>query len=522
MESASIPTPGVPAGASPGVEQGDKGLKAGALGYLSNLVIGVASTAPGYSLAATLGFVVAVAGMGLHAPAVMIVSFIPMLLIAAAYNYMNKADPDCGTSFTWVTRAMGPRLGWLTGWAIVVADIVVMATLAYIAGTYTFLLFGLDGAAANLLDVSIAAAVWIAVMTWICYRGIELSARIQYFLLAAEILTLALFSIVALFKVYISGAPADSIHVGLDWFNPFNLPGGTTALIDGVLLGVFIYWGWDSGVVVNEESKDSANGPGKAAVMSTVLLVLIYVVVATAAQAYHGPDFLIANAEDVLSALGTDVLGSPLDKLLIIAVLTSASASTQTTILPTARTTLSMARFKSAPKKLGDIHPRYLTPATSTLLMGAVSLAWTLFIINISTNVLADSITGLGFQIAFYYGLTGFACTIYYRKELFKSVKNFIMVGVAPLLGGLMLTGIFIKAFSDYNTTSTEVNYTGGVFGIGTPVAIGIGLLLLGVVVMVFAQFAYPSFFKRKPEVADPGILEGTVVGKASVMEDPE
>ena len=518
MEGASVAVGGTP---KSGAKEGDKGLKAGALGYLSNLVIGVASTAPGYSLAATLGFVVAVAGMGLHAPAVMIVSFIPMLLIAAAYNYMNKADPDCGTSFTWVTRAMGPHLGWLTGWAIVVADIVVMATLAYIAGVYTFLLFGLDAAAHNLLDISIAAAIWIAVMTWICYVGIELSARTQYFLLAAEILTLALFSIVALWKVYVSGgALPGSVNVSLDWFNPFNLPGGMTALIDGVLLGVFIYWGWDSGVVVNEESKDSANGPGKAAVMSTILLVLIYLVVATAAQAFAGPTFLSNNADDVLSALGGHVFGSPLDKLLIIAVLTSASASTQTTILPTARTTLSMARFGSLPKKLGDIHPRYLTPATSTILMGVVSLAWTLFIINISTNVLADSITGLGFQIAFYYGLTGFACTLYYRRELFKSVKNFVMVGIAPLLGGLMLTGIFVKAFSDYNTTSTEVNYTGGVFGIGTPVAIGVGLLLLGVVVMVFAQFAYPAFFKRRPEVADPGVLEGTVVGEASVMED--
>ena len=141
MESAAVPAE------AGGVAPGDKGLKTGALGYLSNLVISVASTAPAYSLAATLGFVVAVAGMGVHAPAVMIVSFIPMLLIAAAYNYMNKADPDCGTSFTWVTRAMGPRLGWLTGWAIVAADVIVMATLAYIAGVYTFLLFGLDAAA---------------------------------------------------------------------------------------------------------------------------------------------------------------------------------------------------------------------------------------------------------------------------------------------------------------------------------------------------------------------------------------
>ena len=291
--------------------------------------------------------------MGFHAPAIMIVSFIPMLLIAAAYNYMNKADPDCGTSFTWVTRAMGPRLGWLTGWAIVAADVIVMATLAYIAGVYTFLLFGLDAAATNTLDVSIAAAVWIAVMTWICWRGIELSARTQYFLLGMEIFILALFAIVALVKVYAGTRRTPCRHPALSWFSPFGIPGGSTALIDGVLLGVFIYWGWDSGVCVNEESDNSSNGPGRAAVMSTILLVLIYVVVAVSAQAWNGPNFLSNNSDDVLSALGGKVFGSPLDKLLIIAVLTSASASTQTTILPTARTTLSMAASGRSRRRSG-------------------------------------------------------------------------------------------------------------------------------------------------------------------------
>ena len=293
--------------------------------------------------------------MGVHAPAVMIVSFIPMLLIAAAYNYMNKADPDCGTSFTWVTRAMGPHLGWLTGWAIVAADVVVMATLAYIAGVYTFLLFGLDAAATNLLDVSIVAGdLDRADDLDLLDGGIELSARTQFFLLAMEIFALALFAVVALVKVYAGSAPAGLASTSRSsWFSPFSLPGGSTALIDGVLLGVFIYWGWDSGVCVNEESENSANGPGKAAVMSTVLLVLIYVVVAVAAQAYGGTEFLRHNQDDVLSALGGSVFGSPLDKLLIIAVLTSASASTQTTILPTARTTLSMARFGAIPKAFG-------------------------------------------------------------------------------------------------------------------------------------------------------------------------
>jgi amino acid transporter len=441
-----------------------------------------------------------------------------MLLIASGYYYMNKADPDCGTSFTWVTRAMGPHLGWLTGWAIVAADVVVMATLAYIAGVYTFLLFGLDAASTNLLDVSIVAAIWIALMTWICWRGIELSARTQFFLLAMEIFALALFAVVALVKVYAGSAPADSLHVSLSWFSPFSLPGGSTALIEGVLLGVFIYWGWDSGVCVNEESENSSEGPGKAAVMSTVLLVLIYVVVAVAAQAYGGLAFLRHNQDDVLSALGGSVFGSPLDKLLIIAVLTSASASTQTTILPTARTTLSMARFGAIPKAFGRIHPRYLTPDVSTLTMGAVSLIWTLIIINVSQNVLGDSITGLGFQIAFYYGLTGFACAIFYRKELFKSLKNFFMAGLVPFAGGAMLTYIFVKAFIDNKPPDTA--YSGGVLGVGAAVAIGVGLLLVGVILLVIANFIYPKFFKRKAETVDPGILEGTVKGTASVEAD--
>ncbi len=516
MESASVPAPEVPR--REGAREGGKGLKTGAIGYASNLVIGIASTAPAYSIAATLGFVTAVAGMGFHAPAVMIVSFIPMLLIAAAYNYMNKADPDCGTSFTWVTRALGPHLGWLTGWTIVVADVVVMATLAYIAGVYTFTLFGLTAASNNILDVSIVAAIWIIAMTWICYVGIEISARAQTILLSIEIFTLSLFAVVALWKVYVTGI-SGSVHLGLSWFSPFDLPGGTTALVSGLLLGVFIYWGWDSGVCVNEESRDSANGPGKAAVMSTVLLVLIYVVVAAAAQAFQGPNFLSNNSNDVLGALGHSVLGSPLDKLLIITVLTSASASTQTTILPTARTTLSMARFGAIPKSFGRINPRYLTPDVSTIAMGVISLIWTLFIINLSTNVLGDAITGLGFQIAFYYGLTGFACTVYYRKEIFKSVRNFIMVGVAPLIGGLILAYIFVKAYITYkNPAETE---TGKAFlGFGVPVAIGVGLILLGVVVMVWANLVYPKFFKRRPEVADPGILEGTVIGEASVLAD--
>ena len=166
-----------------GSEPGGKGLKTGAISYISNVVIGTASVAPAYSLAATLGFIVAVPGVGLSAPAVLLVSFLPMFCIAFAYNYMNRADPDCGTSFAWVTRAMGPQLGWVTGWVIVAADIIVMASLAQIAGIYSFLLFGWQSAAATTWAVTLVGCAWILLMTWICLIGIELNATTQKWLL---------------------------------------------------------------------------------------------------------------------------------------------------------------------------------------------------------------------------------------------------------------------------------------------------------------------------------------------------
>ncbi|MGI8573736.1 MAG: APC family permease [Solirubrobacteraceae bacterium] len=494
-----------PAGAPDPTAPGNKGLKSNAIGYVSNLVIAVASTAPAYSLAATLGFIVAVGGVGVHAPAVLIVSFIPILFVSIGYRFFNLADPDAGTTFAWVTRAFGPQLGWVNGWAIFLADIIVMASLSEIASNYTYLLVGWNSAAHSNLALIIGSVIWIALMTWICYRGIELSARVQTVLLSFEIATLALFTLVALIKVYANN-PAHSIHVSLSWFNPFDLSWG--ALIDAVLLGIFIYWGWDSGVAVNEESRNPRRGPGKAAVVATVILLLIYVAVSAAAQAYHGTSFLSNNSSDVLNALGTGVFGSPLDKLMIIAVLTSASASTQTTILPTARTTLSMAHWRAIPSAFGRTHPRFFTPTFSTLLMGGLSILWTVALLafNPNQNVLGDTISALGFSVCFYYGFTGLACAVYYHRELFKSARNFVFAGLIPVVGGGMMAYIAIKAYTYYNTAGN--NYSKPLLGIQTPILVGIGGLILGIVLMFASWPFFPEFFHRRWfETADPEIL---------------
>jgi hypothetical protein len=165
------------------------------------------------------------------------------------------------------------------------------------------------------------------------------------------------------------------------------------------------------------------------------------VIVAVAAQAYAGVDQLIANQEDVLSALGTEVFGTPLDKILIIAVLTSASASTQTTILPSSRTSLSMAFAKAIPKHFGHVHERFQTPDYSTIWFGIGSIIWYVGLTVISENILFDSIAALGLMIAFYYALTGFAAPIYYRHELFDGPRAVRTVGVG-VFGGMALLGL--------------------------------------------------------------------------------
>ncbi len=221
-----------------------------------------------------------------------------------------------------------------------------------------------------------------------------------------------------------------------------------------------------------------------------------------------GSNSLVANQEDVLSALGTEVFGSPLDKILIIAVLSSAAASTQTTILPTARTTLSMARANAMPKSLGKVHPRFLTPHVSTLAMGTASIVWYVGLTLVSEDILFDSLAALGLMISFYIGLTGIACTIYYRHELLRSVKNFFFVGLGPAFGSAILFYLLIKNGIELADPANSESGNSW-FGLGPPLVIAIFFLILGFILMAVQWRAVPEFFHKRREVAPPGFLEG-------------
>ena len=229
---------------APATGRRSKGLKPDAINFWDGLAIGLDSTAPAYSLAAVLGSMVVIAGV--KAPAVLLVSFIPMLLIAGSFYYMNRADQDCGTTFSWVTRAMGPWLGWLGGWAVVTTGILVIGSLADVSAYYIFDLLTLDSLRDSRPAVVTLAVVIIVVMTWICVIGTELSARLQRVLVLAQVATLLLFAVVAAIRLITGDVPDASITPSADWVSPFGMD--FDDLISGMLLGVFIYWGWESAV----------------------------------------------------------------------------------------------------------------------------------------------------------------------------------------------------------------------------------------------------------------------------------
>jgi amino acid transporter len=488
-----------------------RGLKGGSLGFVQSTAMGVASTAPAYSLAATLGFVVAVVG-----PQTLLLvplAFVPMFFSAWANKEMNRADPDCGSSFTWAARALGPRTGWFAGgWGTIAADLLAMASQSQIAGQYFFLLIGVKsiGNDATSPWVLTAGLAWIVILTYMCYRGIEVSARLQVILLAVEIVMLLLLAVVALVRVGTGHAPAGHAAFSWNWLNPahFASPG---VFMAGLLLMIFVYWGWDTTTSVNEETADPERIPGVAGVVSTLLLLVTYFVVILSVQLFAGFGSSgiglnnSANANDVLSPMGEAVfghgaLGTVLSRLLLLMVLSSSAATTQTTILPTARTTLSMAFHKALPAAFGRVHPRYLTPVFSTIAFSVASAVMYVVLNFVSGgNVLADSVTAATFFVALYLGSTGFACFWFYRKTLLASASNLWLRGIIPLLSGVML--LIVLGWSVYFYTDPDQSYSTWSMPfwphatIGGVLSIGIVTALVGLAWMLALQRSHREFF---------------------------
>jgi amino acid transporter len=484
----------------------DKGLRRGAIGLAGSIVLGVAQTAPAYSVAVTLAFLVG--AVGVQSPALLLAGFVPILCMTIVEREFVEREPDAGTVFVWVGRSLGPRVGWICSWALLAATFISLANLANIAGTYFFLLVGWDKAAGTEWATIVVGLVWLGVATWLGVRGIQLSSRVQAVLLSAGLVVLAVFAVVALVKVAAGSAGAQSINPSLHWLNPFAV-GSSSSFFSGMLLAIFFYWGWDGPAAVAEEASGGTGTPKRALIYSALALLGFYVVVVVALQAYAGTGTKgiglgsDAVAGDVLSPIGTAAIGSWFGTAMELVVMLSAGAALIAALVPTARSLLSMGAYRAVPNVFATVDEKNGSPVGATVGC-ALAIAAVLIVLSIVSNhVLSDSISAIVLLIAFYYTLLGLGALWAFRREVTRSAADFLAKFVAPLVGTVVLGWALVR--NGHDTIAKDYGLT-TLFGLGGVFVIGAVTLLIGVVLMVIWNVRAPAFFRG--ETFAPDYLE--------------
>lgn len=488
-----------------------KGLPGGTIGVLGAIVVGLSVCAPAYTLTSAVG--PAAREVGVQTPAIFLVGFLPMLLVAFGYRALNDAMPDSGTSFTWGARAFGPWAGWMAGWGLIAATVLVLSNLAGIAVEFLFQSIGevigdpslyklVSGEDGNIFLNILVCIGFMALATFISYRGMTSTKAFQFVTVFFQVAVLLWF-IIAMFVGSRNPASTEALTPDPSWFNPFAVEGGFSAVAAGIAVSIFVYWGWDTVLTMGEETKASKgrmSTASKASMVLVVLLVLLYVGTATATVAFAGVGdtgtglMTPAIQENVFAALAHPVMG-PAALLLFLAILVSAMASINSTAISPARTLLAMAHYGAMPQKLKKIHPKYKSPYVALIASSIVASAFYAVMRAISYNALWDTITSLGIMVCFYYGLTALSSAWYFRKTAFQNGPwSGISKVVMPGLGGLILLLVFVQTMAD----STDPGFGSGseVGGIGLVFILGVVVLLSGVVFMMIYAHKNPGFFR--------------------------
>jgi amino acid transporter len=452
--------------------------------------VAVSSVAPAYSIAATLSLVFIIAGIGVRSPAMMIISFVPVMFIAMSYFHLNRRNPNCGASYSWVSQVMHPTVGWFNGWVQIATSVLFCMTAPLLAGGYTlqFLHSALHTVSQSSITdpkyVAIVGAMWLLLVTFIVIYGIRWTTNFQWVLVVIEYVCVIGFSVGGIVKVAVSH-PVHSSNFHMAWLNPFSI-GSWHAVAAGLALGVFFFWGWDTALNLNEESKQSTHIPGRAGIIAMWLLLFVFVLNFISAQMLLSPHEINAQGPEILFYFGQQFAGSWASYVMIFAVLTSTVATTQTTLLPAARITYSMARDGVFPKVFATVHEKFKTPALGTAILSLISLfgiMLTAFSSSINT-LLANLYSNIGVLVAAYYAVTGLACAWAFRKTWGHGLRANLTMIVAPLLGGLALV------FTCY-----QVIVSGGRNSIPDIVVLGVGAPILAVVYLT--SKGKTSFFSQ-------------------------
>jgi amino acid transporter len=457
-------------------------LRHNALTGLDSVVMSVAGVAPAVGIAASTAALFGAVG---HAgPASLLYCGIAVFGIVWAFNFLGRAEVNEGASYAWVRRALAPPLGYLAGWALVVSGVLAMVSLSLPAGSVTLGLFS-SSLATNTALVTLVGGAFFAVMVLTVLFGIRISARAQLIMSGIEVTLLIVFGILAL----VHGPTASGAAFSWSWLSPgsFGGFGGTTgSFVAGALVAAFYYSGWDTNANLNEETKNARRVPGISSLIAVLLVFLLFQVFTIGTNLNLSAKTIAANSGNVLGVLGQVVWPGDGGKLIVVAVILSAVATLETSLLQGSRTLFAMGRDRTMPQAFARIHPTWRTPWIATILLGVVTLllfALSNYVGSLST-ILSDAISAIGLQICFYYGLAGLSVVVLYRRQLLKSAGNFIFIGLWPFVGAIFM---FIVLGESVPSNPAAVNIA------------GIGTLGLGLIPLTIFWIRGSDYFKRLP-----------------------
>jgi len=472
-------------------------LKHNALSILNTLTLAVAGTAPSYSLTATTATLTA--AVSLAAPAALLYGAIPMFGISFAFMYLNRWRADAGTAYAWVGRSLNPMLGFLAAWTFLVLSTVFMVAAALPIGVATLDLIApqLRG---NVVLATAIASLWFIGVATVTILGVSLTAKFQSIMTGIEVISLTALAIGALLKF--SGS---SVHAfSWNWFAPSGF-GDFKTFMAGMLVATFYYFGWDVSSNLAEETKNSNTVPGSGGVLGMVGVFLLFLMMQCLIQMGMTDKQIADSSANLLPAFGNLIFPRPWGNIATLAVLVSTVGTIETQLTQCSRTLFSMARDRVIDSKFGEIHHRFQTPWLANFVIAIITLLL-LLLSSASPNIgslMTNLVNAIGVMVAFYYGLTGVACTWYYRKQLRKDPKTLFLKGIWPLGSAIFLLFLAANQLGQLGLTVSLLS---------------VGAIACGILPMLFYRLKYRSYFYIEPsESFDPlsprSVLAGEVVG---------
>lgn len=445
----------------------DVELQKDALGVVESMVMGVAGTAPAFSVAATTATLIA--AVGVYAVGSLLYCGIIMFGITLAFMHLNRVITNAGASYAWVGQVFHPSLGFLAGWALLVASAVFMVSGTIPAATATLLLIA-PALATNPATVTFVAAGWLLLVGAIIVKGIKPTSYTQVTMTTIEVVVLVAVIIASVIQYGHNSAHAFSWR----WFSVAEFT--PTLFASGALIALFFFWGWDVTLNLNEETRDATRAPGRGAAASMIIAVSLFIGFVVAVLLVMSDAEIEQASTNVLFAVAEKLFPHPWSYLAVIAVMLSSIGTLETSILQFTRTMYAKARDGALQPRYAILHKSWRTPWVATSVIVGIGLVLLFLSSNFSSInlIIKDSVNAIGFQVAFYYGLAGFACAWHFRAQAMQGIGPFIILMLWPALSASFL--VFVACYSIPT------------FDLVT-VLIGIGGIAVGVVPMMLNRY---------------------------------